>query len=311
MKSPIYTAERRHQKHVLETNRSGTLWIWVAVLMLVPALLTAVIVVVLTLAGVDMREIPPETDLHRALQNVVSAAIILLIAMNVAQSLVVTLVASGLAAESMRREHRHQTWDLLILTGQPSRSIARGKILAAFWTFRRDLAFVVVLRLGLVAMAYAFFRQINQDFGLESLHQGHLLILLALTILWTVVDSFMAVGIAVAAAASVRFRGVTLFVALGLRLLALVGGVIWLTVVFNTMAAAPDQVGFVVLGGIGLLVFAIAAYLSVIIAEIAVRGAGASANISQPISQTPPAPPLTPENIPNLSQTAESSSVKV
>jgi hypothetical protein len=81
--------------------------------MLIPALVTSLAAVILTLAGVELREIPPETDLHRAAQSVINAAIILLIAMNVAQSLVVTLVASGLAMESVQREHRHQTWDFL------------------------------------------------------------------------------------------------------------------------------------------------------------------------------------------------------
>jgi len=310
VKGPIYTAERRHQKYVLDANRSGTLWIWVAVMMLVPALVTALVILALTLTGSEIHEIPPETDLHRAIQSVFNAAAILLIAMNIAQSLVVTMVASGLAAESVGREHRHHTWDLLILTRQPARSIARGKILAVFWTLRRDLGFVVILRMGLLAMVYELSRQINQAIGLAPLHQGHLVILLALTLLWTVIDSFMAVGTAVAAASWLRFRGIALFVAFSLRVLVLAFGVMWLMLVCNTMAAVPNRPSFAILGAIGLLVFSLMAYLSVLIAEMTIRGAGASAYISQPISQTPPSSPSMPENIPNLSQTHESGTVK-
>lgn len=310
MKNPVYIAERRHQKHVLESNRSATLWIWIAILMLIPALLTALGAIILTLLGVEIREIPPETDLHRLAQNVINALLILLIAMNVAQSLVVTLVASGLAAESVRREHRHQTWDLLILTGQPARSIARGKILAAFWTFRRDIGLVTILRLGLVAVVYEMFRQANQLVGLEPIHQEHLLVLFFLTLLWTLIDSFMAVGTAVAAASVLQFRAVAMLVAFVIRIAGLFFGVMWLSLVCNMMAAIPEKSTYAVLGAIGLLVFAIIAYLTVLISEISVRSAGASPHISQFLSQPEAATPSEDEDIPTLSQLVDDETIK-
>lgn len=282
--------------------------------MLVPALITAVVAVGLTLAGVELREIPPETDLHRAAQSVINAAIILLIAMNVAQSLVVTLVASGLAMESVQREHRHQTWDLLILTGQPARSIARGKILAAFWTFRRDIGLVTILRLGLVALVYEMYRQGNLLIFEEPIHQGHLLVLLFFTVVWTLIDSFMAVGTAVAAASVLRFRAITMLIAFAMRIAALVFGVMWLSLVCNTLANVPDRPGYAIFGAIGLLVFAIVAYLSVLFSEISVRSAGASPHISQILSQDHPPTTVSfsvdPDDIPSLSQLVDDETLK-
>lgn len=279
--------------------------------MLIPALLTSLGTIILTLLGVEIREIPPETDLHRALQSIINAAVILVIALNVAQSLVVTLVASGLAAESMRREHRHKTWDLLVLTGQPARSIARGKILAAFWTFRRDIWLVTILRLGLVAMIYETSRQINQVVGLPPIHQGHLIVLFILTILWTVLDSFIAVGTAVAAASVVRFQAMAMLIAFVIRIAGLGLGVMWLSVVCNTMAAAPERSAYAIWGGIGILVFTLTAYLSVLFSEISVRSAGASPHISQVLSQAQTGSPSEHGNIPNLSQLGDEDIVKV
>ncbi|MCU0463731.1 MAG: hypothetical protein MUF38_04095 [Anaerolineae bacterium] len=291
--SPIYAAERRHQRFVLQSNRSATLWIWVAILMLVPALLTAVVATVVALFNVPILEqfLVNQESFGSWLNNIISTGLVLMLAMNIAHTLVLALVSAGLAAESIQREHRRKTWDLLLLTGQSARSIARGKITAAFWTLRRDLLMVVILRLGLISVAYVVSRQGPLMFGSPVPQQNHLVVLLVITALWTIIDSFTAVALAIAAAAlPARARLMGGLVGLLVRVALMASGVLWLMMVFGAMNGSPDRPTYAVLGVIGLLVYTIFAYCSVWLAEFALRFAGASPHPS-PFAAKPPAPP--------------------
>lgn len=291
--SPIYAAERRHQRFVLQSNRSATLWIWVAILMLVPALLTSVVATVVALFNVPILEafLVNQDSFGTWVNNIVSTGLVLMLAMNIAHTLVLALVSAGLAAESIQREHRRKTWDLLLLTGQSARSIARGKITAAFWTLRRDLLMVVILRLGLISVAYVVSRQGPLMFGAPVPNEGHLAVLLLVTALWTITDSFAAVALSIAAAAlPARVRLMGVLGGLLLRVALMASGILWLMTVFGAMNGSPDRPTYAALGVVGLLVYVIFAYCAVWLAEFALRFAGASPHPS-PFAAKPPAPP--------------------
>jgi hypothetical protein len=279
VKSPVYAAERRSQTHTLQTNRSGTLWIWVAALMLGPALLIALGLVVAAVLGTNLGDLL-QADPEGLLARLSTPAGILLLAMNIAQGLVVGMVSMALAVESVRREQRQQTWDLLLLTGQTARAIARGKILASFRTLRGDFWSVVILRLGLMAGAFA----VNRPYGVTP-DEPYLLFLLALTVAWSLIDTFIGIACAVGAGATaIAKRPLWGMVLVVVRVVVLLAGVVWILTVFGAWLSG-SPVLMLAMAALGMGVLGLVAYLAVLAAEGAMRAAGAGWRLSQTISQ--------------------------
>ncbi len=93
-------------------------------------------------------EVNPPADLARSELNLylrfITTPIVFLI----------TLVATGIAAEGIMRERTRETWDSLIATSLTARDILRSKMVAALWRLRVILATLVALwTIGLVAGA--------------------------------------------------------------------------------------------------------------------------------------------------------------
>jgi hypothetical protein len=154
IKHPVAQAELKYQWHIIETGRAGKFWIFLAYVLLIPA---AVISVIFFAGGLLNQFVPGGVHLLpdeiEALIGGVSAT--LLVAMNLAMYLVLTMITMGLAANSIHREKRGKTWDSLVLTGVEAHQIVWGKwwaTLAALWT---DHAAAAVLRLGIVAWGAA------------------------------------------------------------------------------------------------------------------------------------------------------------
>src|SRR5687767_6730300 len=160
---PVAQAELKYQWHIIETGRSGTLWIILAYLLLIPA---GVISLLFFAGGLLNQIIPgglhPLPDEAAALLGGISAT--LLVAMNLAMYFVLTMITMALAANSISREKRGKTWDSLVLTGVEADQIVWGKwwaTLAALWS---DHAAAALLRPGIVAWGAAVI-------GSEALYQ--------------------------------------------------------------------------------------------------------------------------------------------
>jgi hypothetical protein len=77
-----------------------------------------------------------------------------MLGMAIATDFVVSLVALALAADSVTREYRGQTWALLLLTGVSARYLVLGKWWASVLVLRRDFISVTILRVGGVCTAF-------------------------------------------------------------------------------------------------------------------------------------------------------------
>lgn len=145
--NPVMRAELRHQRQVIQSSRSGWFWVVLAVVMLVPAFLTALALIFATLSGIDLEPFfaaPP-------LSVLAQVGLVSLTIMQLALYIVVTLVTLALAASSIRREQRAGTWDSLLLTNMSARQIVQGKWWATLRALWGDHVLVLVLRLGFVA----------------------------------------------------------------------------------------------------------------------------------------------------------------
>lgn len=300
--NPVYRAEVRHQDYVLRTNRSPTLWILLALVLLVPALIASgAFTVLVGVLGVRLPPIPIISNIDTVGEAVYTIGAIALITMNLAHYLVVALVSSGLAVMSVQREQRNHTWDLLVLTKQSARAIALGKIAASLWVLRRDTAIVTILRVGLLMLAIDLIRDLyvgSQFTPFDALY------LTMWVVLWTVMDTVLSVSAAIASALAPQWRPVMLPVALAVRGITLFGGVFWLAGMINRMLSEPDRLGFVVYGLIGLTVLAGFVFASVRVVEVAARLAHASPYQSVPprSQDWPPSVDSEPQNLPNPSQ---------
>lgn len=153
-RSPVAQAEHKHQSNIMENTRAGAVWVWLAYLMLYPALAVSA---ALYLGALLNFVIPGGFWLISGTQGagVLGAATTHLIAMNVALYAVVTLVTMALAANSIQREKQNHTWETLLLTGVDARRIVWGKWWATVRVMWKDHALVGLLRLGMIAWLVA------------------------------------------------------------------------------------------------------------------------------------------------------------
>lgn len=147
---PVAQAELKYQWHIIESGRAGTLWIILAYVLLVPAAIASLVFFV---GGLLNQFIPGGIHLLRddsaALLGSLGAT--LLVAMNLALYLVLTMITLALASNSISREKRGKTWDNLLLTGVDARQIVWGKWWATLAAMRGDHVAAALLRLGIVA----------------------------------------------------------------------------------------------------------------------------------------------------------------
>lgn len=282
--NPVYSAELRYQDYLIRTNRSSTLWILAAMLLLLPALLTALYLTVASgLFGIKPPALAMFSVSESAWDTLYNVGIVALITMNFAHYLVLALVSSGFAIFSIQREYRNRTWDILVLTGLNARQIAFGKIRASIWMVRRDFYMVTLLRIGLVAFLLHFITPFYPD---ATFSTGQFMLLAALVIGWTFFDVVLSISAAVSSALMPHGRSVLVPSALFVRALVVFGGIWWLAVIIDALYRRPDTPDYVVIGVVGLVIFGVIAAVSLKVAEAAARIAHASpVKISQNISQ--------------------------
>ncbi len=147
---PVTRAELNYQWHIIENGRAGKLWIILAYVLLLPALISSVAFFIgavlnqLIAGGVHI--LPDDTA--ALLGNLAATH---LLAMNLALYAVLTMITLALASNSITREKSGKTWDNLLLTGVSARHIVRGKWWATLWALWGDHALAALLRVGIVA----------------------------------------------------------------------------------------------------------------------------------------------------------------
>ena len=260
---PVAQAELKYQWHIIETGRSGKFWIFLAYALLIPA---AVVSLLFFAGGLLNQFIPgglhPLPDDAATLVGSISAT--LLVAMNIAMYLVLTMITMGLASNSISREKRGKTWDSLVLTGVEAHQIVWGKwwaTLAALWS---DHAAAALLRLGIVAWGVAVM-------GSEALYQP-ILPFLPTMLSYLIAGALLLVGYAVVDAALTaalgllipltRFDGTAAFVAVMMvRLLLTLAPFVVPTLIFTQFeihfAAFYVRFRMMFLIGLALLTWAV------------------------------------------------------
>jgi hypothetical protein len=190
--NPVTRAELKYQWHIIENGRAGTIWIIMAFVLLVPAAIASLIFFV---GGILNQFIPG--GLHPLPDNLAQVlggvGATLLVAMNLALYLVLTMITLGLSSNSISREKRGKTWDNLLLTGVDAGQIVWGKwwaTLAALWG---DHAAAAFLRLGIVAWGVAVM-------GGEALYQP-IIPFLPVMLSYIVAGALLLVGYAIVDAA--------------------------------------------------------------------------------------------------------------
>lgn len=195
MQGPVARAELKHQSDVMENTRAGIVWIWLAYILLYPAIAISIGIFL----GALLNYITPFTLIpgDQGL-TILTAATTHLIGMNAALYMVVTLVTLGLAAQSITREKQGKTWDMLLLTGVDARQIIYGKWWATVRVMWKDHALLYLLRLGMIAWLV---QVTNQEFffrpGFLSI-QPHMLFLIlgaAQVALYSVLDAMLTAAI--------------------------------------------------------------------------------------------------------------------
>jgi len=188
--NPVVDAEFHHQRFVIQRGRVGLIWIILAGIMVLPALLISL---GYTLAAFVSPIIPQASDVL-TFQAGTMPAVLWLGIMTVAMYPVVMLVTFGLSANSVRREKSGHTWDYLRLTELDAQQIVIGKWWASLRALNGDHGMVMVLRFGFSAAFVMFLSDmIITPFGLPAEWT-----LLPLLLIITAVYGFLDAGLTAA-----------------------------------------------------------------------------------------------------------------
>ncbi len=163
--NPVVDAEFHHQRFVIQRGRVGLIWIILAGVMVLPALLISL---GYTIAAFLSPVIPQASDVLLLEAGTMPSALWLAI-MTVAMYPVVMLVTFGLSANSVRREKSGHTWDYLRLTELDAQQIVIGKWWASLRALNGDHGMVMVLRFGFSSAFVMFLSDmIITPFGLPA-----------------------------------------------------------------------------------------------------------------------------------------------
>ncbi len=219
----IARAELKHQRYVIITNRSGRFWILLAMILLVPALIAAL---VSTAAVLITPLIPAAANLLKGDVSDFGAG--LLVIANIALYPVVTLITFGLSSNSITREKRGRTWDYLRMSNLGARQIVWGKWWASMLALVGDHFMVAVLRIGFVAMAInPISKGLPITFGIPPM-LIHLPLLILITLGYTALDGALSAALGIVVALSDQGSYAVVSFAVALRVAVMLGGV-WMT----------------------------------------------------------------------------------
>lgn len=234
MNNPVLHSEFRYQRFVIQNSRSGGLWILLAILMVVPALVAAIAYII----GLSFGLIPPPSWTELPYTWHFNSSVVLLIVM-ISMTVVVTLVTYGLAHGSIRREKEKHTWQLLRLSHVDNGKIVFGKWWASLWALNGDNAMVIVLRLGVLAMLCATYLPAWQAaHGSVQPFRLYFLLLMPLILLQALFDAGLSAIIGLASAIPDETWGsVASSGAIVLRLLLSIGMGYWFYLIIMSMGS--------------------------------------------------------------------------
>ena len=228
--NPIVSAEFNHQRFVIKQGRVGYLWILLAAMLVVPALLISLVTSISAFLGGVVPELgsltlPIAWEAGTPQAFIGNLGWVLILVMAPAQYLVVTLVTMALSANSIRREKAGLTWDSLRLTGIGTRRIVWGKWWASMRALAGDHVMVTIMRMGLVTLVMTTFApSIDMLSQLEPVsHLEKMPLLLTLTVLFGVFDAALTAAFGVLAAIPNEAAGTVVGTSvMGLRMVAMV-----------------------------------------------------------------------------------------
>lgn len=270
--NPIVRAEFNHQRFVIKQGRVGYLWILLAALLVVPALLISLVTSTSAFLGGFVPELggltlPIAWEAGTPQAFIGNLGWVLILVMAPAQYLVVTLVTMALSANSIRREKAGLTWDSLRLTGIGTRRIVWGKWWASMRALAGDHVMVTILRMGLVTLIMTTFAaSIDMVNQLDPVsHLGKMPLLLTLTVLFGVFDAALTAAFGVLAAIPNEAAGTVVgTTVMGLRMVAMVVSLVLLiTSLHLAVNVGMMDVLMVSLGGFLL-------YITLIVSSLAV-----------------------------------------
>lgn len=189
--NPIVRSEFRYQRFVIERGRNGRIWIFLAFLLIAPSLLASIGYTI----GL-MLNLFPVMDWYNMNGSWHLTILMLLIVVNVSMYVVVTLISIALANSSIAREKSKHTWSLLRLTDIDTDRIVLGKWWASLQALNGDHSMVIVLRVGLLAIALAIF--IPSYHALEDItapYRLYFLIMTPLIIIHGLLDASVSVSL--------------------------------------------------------------------------------------------------------------------
>lgn len=192
-KNKIAQAEFRHQRFIIENNRSNPMVIVLAAIILMPGLLLSLIAFLLAFLG--LQDVGQWDVLNTPIVSLVVRGFFLSnVVMNIALYFVLMMVGIALAYNSISREYSRLTWDVLCMTNVSARYVILGKWWASFVALWGDHMMLAVLRVGLACIAV-----------LLSGHNVNFLSVLSISlilIVFTLVDVGFTIALAIASALS-------------------------------------------------------------------------------------------------------------
>lgn len=238
--NPVVNAEFRHQRFVIQRGRVGWIWIAMAGVMVLPALLIAL---AYTIAGFLLPIMESAAQVMDLSAGTMPSWLWLGI-MTLAMYPVVTLITFGLSANSVRREKSGHTWDYLRLTQLDPEQIVIGKWWASLRALNGDHGMVMVLRLG-VSAAFVI------EFGVAGVIPATpvmiwtlLIFLLLITALYSFLDAGLTAALGIAGAMVDIGGPIVPFLLFSTRVFtAFVALMLWIATLFAMQAG----IGFVLL----------------------------------------------------------------
>ncbi len=267
--NPVMAAELKHQRYVIRTNRANLIWIVLALLLVAPALLMAVVYVA---AGLLLPLLPEAQAIFTGMDGLAGVGWLLMFTANIALYFVVTLITLALAAGSISREKEGQTWDSLLLTDVRPHQIALGKWWASNRTLLGDHMMVAIVRLGMVTwLLVQLDLLVSQKYLLTERPSLLLLVplLAVITFVYTGLDMAFTASLGVLSALLSRGGLLTTLLILLVRFLVMIGALaLWMTTHVLLAASAGDLV--LVVTAVGMAVYGLLIWAGLGLARVAV-----------------------------------------
>jgi len=268
----ITKAELRHQWYVLEKSRSGTAWIVIAILMVIPAVLITLYAVILVIFNLPFTW---SITSDSFLDNLVEIGIVLLVVMNVALYIIVILITLGLSSNSVSRERKGRTWDVLLLTNVDARQVVLGKWWASLVALWGDHAMIAFLRVGAVCLIVLGIQPL-MGIRLASAPLGiapvlvHSAVLSVMMVAYTAIDAMFTAALGVGGSVSTQnssLVGAAVFTA---RFISIGVFLFWIMRLYNSLIVGW---GYILVGLLGLAIFALFTWIALRVGEwVAVQG---------------------------------------